>query len=136
MGGEPVFLYVEDDAMSREVMEMLMVYRLNYSKITIFEDTSDFLNKLERMSEKPTIFLLDIHVKPYSGFEILQVLRTHEQFSKTKIVAVTASVMNEEVEALQSSGFDGVISKPIDPDTFGEVVQAILNGHKVWQLSS
>jgi CheY-like chemotaxis protein len=136
MSAKPVFVYIEDDDSSREVMRMLLTYRLGYSTVTIFEDTSDFLNKLDKLSPRPTVFFLDIHVKPYSGFEILKMLRKHEHYAKTTVVAVTASVMNEEVEALQSAGFDSVIAKPIDPDAFPDLVKAILNGEKVWQISS
>ena len=37
---------------------------------------------------------------------------------QTRIVAVTASVTAGDRERIAASGFDGCISKPIDPETF------------------
>jgi CheY-like chemotaxis protein len=135
MSVDPAFLYVEDDASSSEVMEMLLAYRLGYSKVTIFEDSTDFLNKLNRLTTSPSVFFLDIHIKPYDGFEMLKMIRNHERYAQATVIAVTASVMNEEIETLRAADFDGVISKPIDPDLFPDLVAAILDGKKVWQIS-
>jgi two-component system sensor histidine kinase TorS len=50
------------------------------------------------------------------------------------IVALTASVMNEEVEQLKDAGFNGVIPKPIDMDGFPDLIEAILDGKDVWRV--
>jgi two-component system cell cycle response regulator DivK len=42
------------------------------------------------------------------------------------IIAVTASVMDEERDKTFEAGCDGFISKPIDPDIFGSQVAAYL----------
>jgi two-component system cell cycle response regulator DivK len=42
--------------------------------------------------------------------------------------------MNEEVKVLREAGFDGVIAKPIDYDTFPNVLHRILNGEQVWHI--
>lgn len=133
---DPVILYVEDDETSREIMEMLLTYRMGYSAITIFKDTTAFMDRLGQLKPKPTLFFLDIHVRPTGGFEILKQLRADEQYAGAVVVAVTASVMNEEVDALQTAGFDGVIAKPIDPDAFPGQVTALLEGGKVWHITS
>src|SRR5690242_21427523 len=48
-----------------------------------------------------------------NGFQMLQMVREDSVYCDTKVVALTASVMNEEVERLRKSGFDGAIGKPI-----------------------
>src|SRR5215216_4781826 len=94
---EPVFLYVEDDATSREVMEMLLVYSLGYSRYTILPDSTGFMSKLQALDKKPDVIFLDIHMQPHDGFELLNMLRGHHEYETTKVIALTASVMNEEV---------------------------------------
>jgi DNA-binding NarL/FixJ family response regulator len=42
--------------------------------------------------------------------------------------------MNEEVQRLRSAGFNGVISKPVDLDTFPEKVHRVLKGETVWNI--
>jgi len=133
MQNNPVVLYVEDDTQSREIM-VLLLRTLEWSNIHLFEDSSDFLSRVEQLEVKPDIILLDIHVQPHSGFEMLEMLRNHFQFGNVPVVALTASVMNEEVQQLRLAGFNGVIAKPIDLDTFPEALKRILNGQQVWRI--
>ena len=127
-------LYVEDDMMSRKVMEMLLKGKMQLQNVTIFEDSSDFMNKAVAIVPQPDVIFLDIHMDPLDGFEMLELLRASETFGNTPIVAMTASVMNEEVAKLQTSGFDGCIAKPIDKNSFPQLLQRILQGEKVWSI--
>lgn len=131
---DPVFVYVEDEALSRAVMEILMVRGLGYNNLTIFEDSTDFMAKMENLPEVPDVIFLDIHVQPYSGFEMLKMLRAHDRFKDVTVIALTASVMNEEVDYLRDAGFNGGIAKPIDQATFPETLQCILAGEEVWSI--
>jgi CheY-like chemotaxis protein len=127
-------LYVEDDMLSRKVMELLLTRALGFKHVTIFENSVNFVQRLEAISPKPELVFLDIHMLPISGFEMLKLLRAHPAFKDTQVVALTASVMNEEVEQLRHAGFDGVIAKPIDQDTFSDTLTRILNRELVWNI--
>lgn len=133
MPEQAFFVYVEDEPMSRMVMEMLMTHKLGY-QIAIFEDSANFIGKMEALPQVPKIIFLDIHVHPYTGFEMLEMLREHPNFQAIPVVALTASVMNEEVEMLRDSGFNGVIAKPIDAATFPSAIESILAGNEIWQI--
>jgi CheY-like chemotaxis protein len=50
------------------------------------------------------------------------------------IVALTASVMNEEVQELKTAGFNGCLAKPIDLQTFPETLRQIFNGETIWRI--
>ena len=135
MSHNPMFLYVEDEPLSRMVMEVLMVRGLGYSNLKIFENSSDFMQRVQALPEKPDVFFLDIHMQPYSGFEMLAMLREHPDYQSARVIALTASVMNEEVDLLKQSGFNGAIAKPINQMTFPEMLNLILNGEEVWSIS-
>lgn len=135
MTDHPQILYVEDEPKSRRVMEMMFI-DMGLDTFTIFEDSSDFLTRAEALDPKPDMILLDIHVRPYTGFEMLEMLRQSPHYANTKIVALTASVMNEEVIRLRESSFDGCISKPIDSDAFPELLSQIMAGEEVWRITS
>ncbi len=132
---QPVILYVEDEPRSRKVMRMI-TNDMGLSNVTIFEDSQDFQQRVHALEPKPDLIFLDIHLQPYSGFEMLAMLRQSEAFSQTPIIAMTASVMNEEVEQLRTAGFDGCIAKPLDMDTFPSTVHSILGGEHVWRILS
>ncbi len=135
MPNNPFFLYVEDDPTSREVMEMILVYRLGYSDYQVFEDSTNFIQKLKGLPQKPNVIFLDIHMQPHDGFEMLKLIRNDSDYAHSMVIALTASVMNEEVAQLETAGFDGTIAKPIDPDVFPKLVSQILNGERVWFIA-
>ena len=134
MSTEPIVLYIEDDARNRRVMHMLLVNSMKLAHVSIFEDSTDFLARASQLSPKPTLILLDIHVLPYDGFAMLKTFRESGLFDAAKMVALTASVMNEEVSQLREAGFDGCLAKPIDSDTFPDLVARIMSGEEVWHI--
>jgi CheY-like chemotaxis protein len=131
---KPAVAYIEDDARSRTVLNVILNKRMALEHVTILEDSSNFLSRLEALEPRPDVILLDIHMKPFSGFEMLPVLRQSERLRGVPIVALTASVMNEEVNLLQQSGFDGCLAKPINLAIFPELLEKILAGEHVWTI--
>jgi len=134
MSLEPVVLYVEDDALSREIMGMIFKFDLGLSCFEIWPTSADFEERVKRMSPPANIILLDIHVRPVDGFEMLTILRGLEQYHEARVVALTASVMHEEVQRLRGAGFNGAIAKPIDQDHFPDTFERIVSGEEVWRI--
>ena len=126
-------LYVEDDGQSREIMRVLVEEMLGLKGLVIFEDSAEFLERVHALSPSPDVILLDIHVPPTDGFNMLSMLRG-DGFRETPVVALTASVMNEEVQRLKTAGFDAVIAKPVDLDSFPTTLERIIAGDYVWNL--
>jgi CheY-like chemotaxis protein len=135
MGDQTAVLYVEDEVRSRKVMRMITT-DMGLSNVTIFEDSTEFLARAEALTSKPDVIFLDIHVPPHDGFEMLRMLRQSAQFDGIPVIAMTASVMNEEVHKLRVAGFNGCLAKPIDIDTFPNTFHRILNGEEIWSIST
>jgi CheY-like chemotaxis protein len=129
------FLYVEDDPTSRIVMEMILKFNFAESCLTMFEDSTDFPNRLEKLPAKPDIIFLDIHMQPYSGFEMLKMIRGHEKYADCTVIALTASVMSEEIEQLEVSGFNGAIAKPLSREAFPRLIEKIIDGECIWHIN-
>lgn len=126
-------LYVEDDRLSRRVLQMV-ASEAGISDLTLFEDSSNFLQRAKALQPKPDVIFLDIHVKPHSGFEMLKMLRAEAHFDGVPVVAMTASVMNEEVAQLREAGFNACLAKPLDMETFPESLHRILEGESLWRI--
>src|SRR5258708_26738762 len=131
---QPFFLYVEDDKASREVMEVLLKEVMGFSKYTVFDASVNFMDRLNALPETPDIIFLDIHIKPADGHELFHMIRQSERFRMAILVALTASVMSNEVERLRETGFRQLIGKPINPSTFPEKLTDILAGKEVWDI--
>ena len=131
---QPVILYVEDDANSRKLMSMLLTRRMKLPHTTILENSENFLEQMAALDPKPDIIFLDIHLQPYNGFEMLKMLQQLDWMKGKPVIALTASVMSEEVHQLRTVGFNGCLAKPIDMNTFPEVVERILEGETIWRI--
>jgi two-component system cell cycle response regulator DivK len=130
----PAFVYLEDDAKSRKVMQLLLHNVLGFQNLTIFEDSTDFAEKIEALPDIPTIIFIDIQITPYDGFQILHRLKRDSRYQNTTFVALTASVMAHDVEQLKQEGFDGLIGKPLLSDVFPELVGKLLSGESIWYI--
>lgn len=128
------YLYVEDDPLSREVLETLMTRVISVADLLIFEDSKEFVERLKALDSEPDFVLLDIHVEPHDGYELLSMIRQIPTLS-CKVIAVTASVMAEEVKRLKAAGFDGAIAKPLDMGTFPDLIRRLEAGESIWQVS-
>lgn len=128
------YLYVEDDPLSREVMQMIMEMALGIKTLTVFDDSTNFMERLQGLT-MPHVIMLDIHMKPYNGFEVLDMIRQDPLYDTTTIIALTASVMNEEVAQLRERGFNGAIAKPLSIQVFPNLLHQILQGQAVWHIA-
>ncbi len=128
------FLYVEDDASNRKVMRLLMERVLGTPHYAVFEDSTDFMARLKELVRVPDVILLDIHLKPLDGFAILRLLRADPSYHDTLVLAVTASIMSDEVNDLRASGFDGAIGKPLSLQQFPDQIARALAGESVWGI--
>ena len=131
---QPVLAYVEDDENSIFVMKMVVERVMGLSTLHVLQSRADFVQQVKGLGVVPDVFLLDIQIEPYDGVELLSMLRADPQFNQSKVVALTASVTNEEVSLLKSSGFNGAIAKPLDIDAFPELIARIIQGESIWYI--
>jgi len=75
---------------------------------------------------KPDLILMDIQLPGISGIEALKRLRADAATSAIPVVAVTASVMQQDRTLITEAGFDGYIAKPINIKEFLESVDHAL----------
>jgi two-component system cell cycle response regulator DivK len=64
---------------------------------------------------------------------VLAQIRKLPRFQATKVVAVTANVLPQDVARAQQVGFDGFIGKPLDCDRFTLQIERILADEPVWE---
>lgn len=132
---EPSFLYIDDDPLSRGVVKVLLERIMGFRQVAYFEDSHNFLEKVRALPEPPTVIFLGIQVKPYDGYEMLAALKKELDNQNSKIIAITAYVMRDDIDKMKAAGFDGLISKPIIHRIFPELLNRILAGESVWYVS-
>jgi two-component system cell cycle response regulator DivK len=75
---------------------------------------------------KPDLILMDIHLPGMNGIEALKVLRAEKATAAIPVIAVTASVMQQDRKQITEAGFDAYVGKPINLKEFLDAVRAAL----------
>lgn len=126
-------LYIEDNADARLILKH--IFPIDDLKIICYPDSHNIIKRIQQLHHIPVLIILDIHVEPLTGFDILKELKQESAFSAIPVVALTASVTNDEVKELRRSGFDGAMSKPINVPDFPEFVRRTIAGESIWLIS-
>jgi CheY-like chemotaxis protein len=121
--GKPVVLVVEDNPDN-----MITVKALLSDHHTVLEAVNAY--ECIEMAKKhfPNLILMDIALPDISGIEAFQQIRKISQLQNIPVIALTASAMTHDREAILSHGFDAFIAKPIIAKEFFEVIQEVLYG--------
>jgi two-component system cell cycle response regulator DivK len=64
------------------------------------------------IGERPDLILMDIQLPDMNGVAALQRLRAEAATAAIPVLAVTASVMQNERNSIVAAGFDGFLGKP------------------------
>jgi two-component system cell cycle response regulator DivK len=89
---------------------------------------ADTLSKLD-------LILMDIRLPFEDGYSALEKIRSSDRLTNVPIVAVTAEASQEQLKKARLAGFNGFISKPLNPDRFPDQIRKIINGESVWEIS-
>lgn len=73
--------------------------------------------------QRPDAVLMDIQLPGMSGLQALAALRADTATAAIPVIAITASVMDQDRANIIAAGFDGYISKPIALKQFLETVR-------------
>lgn len=116
-------LVIEDDPANME----LMVYLLSaFGHQTM--TAHDGLTALAMVRrERPDLILCDVHLPGLNGYGVITILKSEPTLASIPVIAVTALAMVGDREKLLTAGFDGYISKPVEPERFVETIEQFLN---------
>jgi two-component system cell cycle response regulator DivK len=75
---------------------------------------------------KPDLVLMDIQLPGMNGIDALGVLRADPATARIPVIAVTASVMQQDRKHITEAGFDAYLGKPLDLKEFLATVKQML----------
>ncbi|HKW90779.1 MAG TPA: response regulator [Methylomirabilota bacterium] len=76
----------------------------------------------------PALVLMDIQLPGMNGIEALKHLRADPRTRAIPVIAVTASVMDQDRRKILAAGFDGYQAKPIEVTQFVAAVRHAVGG--------
>ncbi|MCD6423614.1 MAG: response regulator [Elusimicrobia bacterium] len=117
-------LIVDDDP---EFVEIARGY-LKEIKDAKIEVASDGFSAGEKViSFKPHLVILDIKLPGLDGFEVCRNIKSDENTSQIKIIAVTAYDSPQDKKKILESGADHYFSKPLERGKFLNTVEKLLS---------
>lgn len=101
-------LVVEDVSASRKMLAIALE-RLGF-EVRTAANGADALALLDLML--PDAILLDIGLPDIDGYELARMIRAHSHGQDIPIIAVTAHVLEDELQAIREAGCNAVVRKP------------------------
>jgi Response regulator containing CheY-like receiver, AAA-type ATPase, and DNA-binding domains len=66
--------------------------------------------------ENPEIVFLDVMMPEFNGYEVLEIVNSHEEYSDMRVILLTAKGSETDIRRAESYNVDLYITKPFDPD--------------------
>jgi CheY-like chemotaxis protein len=118
-------LIIEDNEKNRKLARDVLQVK-GYK--TIESETAEEGLKLA-LEKSPALVLMDIQLPGMDGITALKQLRANPQTKSIPVIAITASAMTNNRQAMLAEGFDGYQSKPISLKDFLKELERVLASH-------
>jgi two-component system cell cycle response regulator DivK len=119
-----LILIIEDNEKNRKLARDVLQVK-GYT--TIESETAEEGLKLA-LEKSPALVLMDIQLPGMDGITALKQLRANAQTKSIPVIAITASAMTNNRQAMLAEGFDGYQSKPISvKDFLGEIERVLVS---------
>ncbi len=128
--GEPLnILLVEDDPINQKAQSALL--RNAGHRVDIANDGYEALNTLNGennlFSDLYDLILMDIRMPKMDGLDTtVCIRRLNDYMSKIPIIALTADVTKENIDACREAGIDRVVTKPINMNELNNVINELI----------
>jgi two-component system, cell cycle response regulator DivK len=119
-------LIIDDHKHNLVVLEHLL--RMENVHCTKLSTTANLVNELDQLASIDVVFL-DLHMPGVSGYEALKIIKSHRNFTETKVVVY--SVYHDELDNALDAGFNGFLGKPLRAEEFPEQFDRIIRGEIV-----
>jgi CheY-like chemotaxis protein len=116
-------LVIEDNASSLELMMYLLA---SFGHMPLRARDGEEGIKVARR-ERPDLILCDVQLTAMDGHEVCRQLKSDPVLHSIPIVALTAYAMVGDREKMLAEGFDGYLSKPVNPEHLMDQLAKFLN---------
>lgn len=124
----PKIFIVEDDPLMARLYER--IFRLEKYTIEMAFDGQEAITKIEGMSEKPTLVLLDIMMPKLNGFEVLKYIKRHPELKTIPVIMLTNLAGKEDAErALELGAVLYLVKSQYEPREILQKVREVMEAY-------
>ncbi|PKN78921.1 MAG: hypothetical protein CVU48_06925 [Candidatus Cloacimonetes bacterium HGW-Cloacimonetes-1] len=114
-------LIVEDNKINRVLMAKL--YEKHDFDI-VFAENGQIAVDIMLNKNNINLILMDVHMPVMSGLEATKIIKANPDTSHIPIIALTASVLQDDVDLCQEAGMDDILEKPVKVDKVLQMVDS------------
>lgn len=115
-------LIVDDQEMNIDILKRTLE-PLGFNCIT----AQNGIEAIEQSKKRnPALILMDVVMPKMGGIEATQIIKSEPNLKTPKIIAISASALDEERTLILESGADGFIPKPFDEDELLHLIKLLL----------
>lgn len=122
-GLEGLRVLVADDSETNRLVTAGLLRPLN-ARVTLASDGREAVHAFR--TGLFDLVLMDIRMPEMDGVAAMKAIRDASQTSTVPVIAMTANVMDHQVQAYLADGFDAVVAKPLNPGALLGVIQETL----------
>lgn len=115
-------LIVDDNAQNLKLARVVL--SMAGYQVRTASDAEEALRILDTLA--PALILMDLQLPTMDGLELTRRLKATPGRGHIRIVALTAYAMKGDEEKARAAGCDGYITKPIDIETFPQIIARYL----------
>lgn len=119
--------YTDDDAEDLEFFTEVTSLIGNHLNIVTQNNGKKLLHDLENPPPNPHIVFLDLNMPGFSGFDVLQQLRSSDSFKKLPIVIFSTSSDEQTIAKSLALGASYYVPKPTDFSLLKKTIQHTLD---------
>ncbi len=113
---------MEDNKINQQLARR-MLEQAGFS-VTVAEHGKQALEILETRTFP--VILMDIRMPVMGGIETIRHIRNDDRLKTTKVIALSAGVLDKEVEEAMAAGFDHYLTKPIDFEELNSLLGRVI----------
>ena len=101
------------DDLADSALTLAAVVRYMGHEVEVARDGQEALFLVDTF--RPELVLLDLGMPGMTGFDVCQVIKSHPETRRIRVVAVTGYEQPQDRVRTAAAGFDGHYAKPINP---------------------
>nr|WP_315207419.1 response regulator [uncultured Flavobacterium sp.] len=116
----------EDDIDEIESLTDIILEISPAIKISVTKNGNELMSLLENEKQLPEFIFLDLNMPKKTGFECLTEIRSNEKWKAIKIVILSTSSNQEQINELYQMGADLYLQKPNSYNSFKDIISKCL----------
>jgi CheY-like chemotaxis protein len=127
MQNVPSIFYTDDDIDDQTLFREVIADLGNTYELHFQNNGDELLSKLENPPPRPVVIFLDLNMPGKNGLQVLEEMRSSEEYKNYPVIIFTTSDDAELIDATRKLGANLFITKPLSFKAFKKAVNFSLS---------